>query len=323
MNFSFAPIKSLDGCTSTSTSPFDPLSIRAYKNSPTPFFEKLHRGLTCPIRLLPNFLIIGTQKGGTTSLYHYLQTHPSIASAARKEVHFFDRRSNLHKGLAWYRGHFPTRVEKYYVQHLLGQAFLTGEATPEYLFLPHIPQRVAQILPHVKLVVLLRNPVDRAYSQYQHAVLQGHETRSFEEAITAQQASIAREQALILQDEEYEQYTYMQHCYLTRGIYVDQLQRWLRLFPREQFLILKSEAFYADPAVTLKAVLDFLNVPVSELQLKKSAYKAYNTNHYVPMDTTLRKRLMAFFEPHNARLYDYLGINFGWDKEKGSDKTSL
>jgi hypothetical protein len=314
MNFSFATTKFANVEPSASTSPPDPLSIRAYKNSPTPLFEKLYRGLSCPVRLLPDFLIIGTQKGGTTSLYRYLQTHPSIASAKKKEVHFFDRRSNLRKGLAWYRGHFPTKVEKYYVQHLLCQAFLTGEATPEYLFLPHIPKRVAQVLPHVKLIVLLRNPVDRAYSQYQHAILQGHETRLFEEAINAQEANITEEQAHILQDEDYERYTSMQYCYLSRGIYVDQLQRWLRHFPRGQFLILKSEDFYAHPAITVKAALDFLNVPASVPQLNKSDYKAYNTNHYVQMDTTLRKRLIAFFEPHNARLYDYLGINFGWDK---------
>lgn len=278
-----------------------------------PLVEKLYRGLTCPIRLLPDFLIIGTQKGGTTSLYNYLQTHPSIASAARKEVHFFDRRGNLDKGLTWYRGHFPTRAEKYFAQYLCGQAFLTGEATPEYLFLPHIPKMVVRVLPQVKLIVLLRNPVDRAYSQYQHAVVQGHETHSFEEAINYQEARIARERAKILQDKDYERYTYMQHCYLMRSIYVDQFQRWMSLFPREQFLILKSEEFYADPAITLKQVLDFLNLPASELQLRKSRYKAYNNNHYPKMDSALRKRLIAFFEPYNADLYDFLGVDFGWN----------
>jgi len=263
---------------------------------------------------LPDFLIIGAQKGGTTSLYNYLQAYPYIGSAARKEVHFFDRRSNLNKGLSWYRGHFPTRVEQYFTQRLRQQAFLTGEATPEYLFLPHIPEQVARVLPHVKLIVLLRHPVDRAYSQYQHAVVQGHEIRSFEEAINAQEASLAEEQASILQDEDYEHYTYMQHCYLMRSIYIDQLQRWIHLFPREQFLILKSEEFYADPAITLKQVLGFLNVPTSEVELRKSEYKPYYANHYATMDMALHKRLIAFFEPYNALLYDFLGVNLGWDK---------
>ena len=291
-----------------------PLVLQGQRESPTPLPEKLYRGLTAPIRLLPDFLIIGAQKGGTTSLYNYLQTHPCIRSAERKEVHFFDRRSNLHKGLMWYRGHFPTRVERSVARHLGQRSFWTGEATPEYLFLPHIPQQVVKVLPQTKLIVLLRNPVDRAYSQYQHAVVQGHETRSFAEAINAQQASLVEEQAKILCDEEYEPYTYMQHCYLLRSIYIDQLQRWMDLFPREQFLILKSEAFYADPAFTLKQVLDFLDVPTSEIQLRKGDYKPYYSNRYPEMDKALRKHLISFFEPYNRRLYDFLGIDFGWNR---------
>ncbi len=304
------PINSPPRGSSASTPPV----LQGQKDSPTLLLEKLYRGLTSPTRLLPDFLIIGAQKGGTTSLYNYLQAHPCIAPAERKEVHFFDRRSNLNKGLTWYRGHFPAWVEKYYVQHFRQQAFLTGEATPEYLFLPHIPSKVVKVLPHVKLIILLRNPVNRAYSQYQHAVVQGHETRSFEEAINAQEACLTEEQANLLQDEDYERYTYMQHCYLLRSIYIDQLQRWMHLFPREQFLILKSEALYADPAAILKQVLDFLDVPTSEIQLRKSNYKPYYANHYSEMDTGLRKRLITFFEPYNARLYDFLGVDFGWNR---------
>lgn len=295
------------------SSPSTPTVLEGQRHSPTPRLEKLYRGLTSPIRLLPDFLIIGAQKGGTTSLYNYLQAHPSIGSAARKEVHFFDRRLNLNKGRTWYQGHFPTRVEKYFAHDLHLQAFLTGEATPEYLFLPHIPSCVARMLPQVKLIALLRNPIDRAYSQYQHAVVQGYETCSFQEAINYQEARIGEEQAKILQDNDYERYTYMQHCYLLRGIYVDQLQRWMRLFPREQFLILKSEEFYADPTITLKQVVDFLNIPTSESILRKNQYKPYYANYYSEMDTALRKRLIAFFEPYNARLYDFLGIHFDWD----------
>ena len=149
------------------------LVLQGQRHEPLPLLEKLSRGLTSPIRLLPDFLIIGAQKGGTTSLYNYVQAQPCVAPAARKEVHFFDRRLNLNKGLTWYRGHFPTRVEQYSARHLRLQPFLTGEATPEYLFLPHIPHIVARVLPVIKLILLLRNPVDRAYSQYQHAVVQG------------------------------------------------------------------------------------------------------------------------------------------------------
>src|SRR5947208_4822180 len=136
------------------------------RESATPRLEKLYLGVTAPIRLLPDFLVIGAQRGGTTSLYHYLQAHPCIKLANTKDTHFFDKKYN--KGLTWYRGHFPIWLEKAYAQQVRRQTFVMGEASPSYLFHPHVPKRVKQALPHVKLIVLLRNPVDRAYSQYYH-----------------------------------------------------------------------------------------------------------------------------------------------------------
>ena len=284
----------------------------AQRVSTTSPLEKLYRGVTSSIRLLPDFLIIGTQRGGTTSLYHYLEAHPCIEPATTKEIHFFDRRVN--KGLAWYRGHFPTSIEKYYVERLRGRAFVTGEASPSYLFHPHAPKRIAKALPHTKLIVLLRNPIDRAYSQYYHSLELGYESLPFEEAIEGEEERTAREREKILKDESYESYAYKHLSYLTRGIYVDQLRVWMDLFPREQFLILKSEDFYADPGATLKRVLDFLNLPEMETQVRAKEYKQYNNTTYSKMDPALRKRLVEYFEPHNARLYEFLGVDFGWDK---------
>ncbi len=258
-------------------------------------------------------MIIGTQRGGTTSLFHYLEAHPCIRSAVNKDLHFFDRKYN--KGLAWYRGHFPTGIEKYYAQKIRGHAFLTGEASPSYLFHPHAPGRVAKAVPHVKLIVLLRNPVSRAYSQYHHAVELGHETLSFEEAIQGEEERTAGEQKKMLQDEHYYSEEFKHRSYLTKGIYVEQLQAWMALFPREQFLILKSEEFYADPAAAFKQTLTFLNIPEMELTLEKQTFKPYNNNVYPSkLDAAMRKRLIEYFDPHNARLYDFLGVNFDWDK---------
>lgn len=280
---------------------------------PIPALEKFYRGITYPIRILPDFLIIGTQRGGTTSLFHYLQGHPSIKPAVNKDLHFFDRKYN--KGLPWYQGHFPTRAERYYIQHFRGRSFLTGEASPSYMFHPHTPERIAQAIPSVKLIVMLRNPVSRAYSQYHHAVELGHETLSFEEAIETEKERVATEEQKILENEYYYSDTYKHRSYLTKGIYVDQLQKWMGFFPREQFLILKSEDFYADPSATFKQVLTFLNVPETELQLEKKEYKNYNNNVYSSkMDSAMRTRLIEYFEPHNARLYDFLGVNFDWDR---------
>jgi len=281
--------------------------------STTPLLQKVYRGITSPIRLLPDFLIIGTQRGGTTSLYHYLQGHPCIQPSTIKEIHFFDRRFN--KGLSWYRGHFPTRLGKYYSQRVRQQPFVTGEASPSYLFHPHAPGRVAQVLPGARLIVLLRNPVDRAYSQYFHAIELGHESLSFEEAIEEEEERTARERERILADERYYSHAYKHRSYLTRGIYVEQLRAWMELFGRQQFLILKSEDFYADPAGTLKQVLAFLQLPETEPVLNKGEYEQFNTNTYSSkMDPALRQRLIEYFRPHNARLYDYLGADFGWDR---------
>ncbi len=283
-----------------------------YEGLPIPLHSKLYRGATASLRVLPDFLIIGTQRGGTTSLYRYLKAHPCIAAPSYKDVHFFDRR--YRKGLLWYRGHFPTVWEKAYAQHVLRRPFLTGEASPSYLFHPYAPQRVAQTLPHVKLIALLRNPVSRAYSQYHHAVELGFETRSMEEALRDEEELVAREREKILKDEYYYSDEYKHRSYLTKGIYVDQLQEWMRFIPREQFLILKSEDLYKNAVATFKQVLTFLNLPDNELAVEKPDYKQYNTNTYTSkLDAAMRTRLVEYFKPHNARLYEFLGVDLGWD----------
>src|SRR5579885_2674785 len=140
---------------------------------------RFYRTITSSIRLLPDFIIIGTQRGGTTSLYAYLGQHPQIAPAVIKEVHFFD--NNYERGVGWYRTQFPFLIEKSIAKNIGQQNFITGEASPYYLFHPHVPERAAKVVPGAKLIVLLRNPIDRAYSHYYHEVELGHEKLSFEQ----------------------------------------------------------------------------------------------------------------------------------------------
>jgi sulfotransferase family protein len=168
----------------------------------------------------------------------------------------------------------------------------------------------------VKLIVLLRNPVDRAYSQYHFEVELGRETLPFEDALEHEETRITKEGKKILADERYVSFDHSRYSYMARGIYVDQLQTWMSFFPREQFLILKSEDFYTDPATALEQVSEFLNLPKLEPYERNKQYRQHNYNNtpYPKMDAALRKRLIEFFEPHNSRLYDFLGINFGWDK---------
>jgi hypothetical protein len=277
----------------------------------TPFLKlaaKAPRALTAGIRLLPDFLIIGAQRCGTTSLQRYLIQHPCVAPGFRKEVHFFDR--NLRKGVTWYRGHFPSAPYKYYVKTILGRGFMTGEASAAYIFYPHAPRKILETVPHAKLIVLLRNPVDRAYSHYQHEVSLKYETLPFEQAIEQEPERLNGEREKMLADEDYESRSYRHHSYLSRGMYVDQLAIWLRLFPREQILIVKSEDFFAEPSRIFHEVLRFLELPGWELP----EYKPYNAREYRTMNAATRKRLTQYFAPHNRRLGELLGRNFSWEQ---------
>ncbi|HEV2894458.1 MAG TPA: sulfotransferase, partial [Actinomycetota bacterium] len=147
---------------------------------------------TAGLRLLPDYLIIGAQRAGTTSLHRYLIQHPGVRTTLRtKGVHFFD--TAYGRGMSWYASRFPTKLTAWYVARRHGVELRTGEASPYYLFHPHVPARVAEHLPQVRLIALLRDPVGRAYSHYQHEVARGFETLSFEEAIEAEPARLAGE----------------------------------------------------------------------------------------------------------------------------------
>jgi hypothetical protein len=243
-------------------------------------------------RRLPDFIIIGTQRGGTTSLYRYLSEHPEIGAALRKEVHYFDRYYD--KGLDWYLAHFPEA----------GQAPVVGEASPYYLFHPAVPERVRAAIPRGKFIALLRNPVDRAYSQYQMKVRHGFESLSFEEAIAAERERLSSSDDPLSS-------AWRHHYYLGRGLYLDQLQRWLTVFPREQLLIVKSEEMFEEPGRIVQQTLAFLGLPPRSSR----RYKAFHLAEYAAMNPATRRRLRDYFAPHNRQLYALLDHDFGWDDE--------
>ncbi len=252
---------------------------------------------------LPDYLIIGAQKGGTTTLHSILEEHPHVVPATLKEVHYFDSRKFEQRGMGWYRTHFP-RLERED-----GRTLITGEASPYYLYHPLVPRRAARELPEVKLIALLRNPVDRAYSDYQHRLSDGIETLSFEGAIEAEAERIRGEKEKMFADESYVSRNLRRYAYLDRGVYVDQLREWHEFFGEEQLLVLKSEDLFKRTAETVERVLDFLGLSAWE---REAFGKGKNRRSYEPMSPRTRERLEAFFEPHNQRLYDYLGRDFGW-----------
>lgn len=266
-------------------------------------FWKTLRVLTAARRTLPDYLVIGVQKGGTTSLHHYLEENRRVIPAFKKEVKFFD--CNFGNGLSWYRSHFPFKNQMVTAD---GKRALTGEASPYYIYHPAAPSRTAQTLPSAKLILLLRDPVERAYSHYQHNVRTGREDLSFEAALEMEPERLDGEVERILADPNYPLFKHMHYSYLDKGIYLPQIQRWLAVFPKENLLILKSEDFYRDPAGVLEEVTTFLGLPPME----RSNWKPYNQGEYSGMDDRTRRRLNDYFRPHNAALSDFLGRDFTW-----------
>jgi hypothetical protein len=257
-------------------------------------------------RMTPQFVIIGVQKGGTTSLYHLLCQHPSIEPAARKEVHYFD--IEYHRGRRWYQSQFPSALSQFVSRHLQRMNTITGEASPYYMFHPYAMQRLAHDLPGTKLIVLLRNPVERAYSHYHHEVKLKVETLSFEEAIAKEEERLGGEIAKMLKDQQYQSFNHRHFSYLSRGVYVDQLNTVFKLFSRNQILILKSEDFFTRTADVLEETCSFLQLTPRQ----SSGFDRLNEGRYSKMKPEMQEFLRAYFAPHNQRLYECLGRDFGW-----------
>jgi hypothetical protein len=258
------------------------------------------RLLTAGARLLPSFLIIGAQRSGTSSLFRYLAEHPRLRPPNRKEIHYFDL--NFDKGLSWYAQHFPLRSVRDRLR------YFTFEATPYYLFHPLVPSRVAETLDTPKFLVLLRNPIDRAFSHYSREVRLKRETRSFEDAISSELQDIQREElSLLARQVEYSR-THQHFSYLSRGVYWSQLERWYACFDRSRFLILKSEEFYADASSRLRQVCEFLEIDT----LRLNAYPVYQKGANESLEPGTRRRLAAFFEQHNHRLRQLVDMDLQW-----------
>ncbi len=261
------------------------------------------RVATWSFRMLPTFVVIGSQRGGTTSLYEYLIQHPLISRARHKEVHFFDIAYRY--GESWYRAQFPLKAWRY----LPGKrGLITGEASPYYLLHPLAPERAAKLIPNARLIALLRDPVDRAISEYHHEKRHGWETLPIEEAFDAEQSRIGGELEKIQADPLYHSLELQHHSYVTRGQYVEQLERWFKHFPREQVLIMSSEFFYGHPAAAMQRIYEHIGLPPHTLP----RYEPFNQGSYNPADEAIRQRLTEHYAPYNERLFELLGERFDW-----------
>jgi hypothetical protein len=255
-------------------------------------------------RALPDFIIIGAMKSGTSSLFTFLSQHPQLIAASRKEVHFFDgglkpTKDNYAQGPAWYREHFPLKRD-------ISAGQKTFEASPLYIFNPLAPRRIAELLPSVKLIAILRNPTDRAISHY------FHETRKGRESLPIMSALLAEDERLrpVLQAQDYKSSTYIHCSFKSRGRYREQLDRYVDLFGPEQMLILGAEKFYADPTSSLQQVCRFVGVDESYTPADLRP-RNVGTNRSA-VDPEVYEYLDDYFGSHNQALYELVGEDFGW-----------
>ena len=268
------------------------------------FFRRNIFGITGPLRVLPDFIIIGSMKCGTTSLYYDICEHPCASPAAYDEIGFFD--SNFHLGLNWYRSMFPRKKQIEDVRQKEGIA-ITGEDTPFYFWNPVAAKRIQKLLPNIKLITILRNPIDRAYSEYQDLVSSESNSPSFETFIE-NEINTRRKDSSLITEENFEIFN-QKNSYLLKGIYVDQLKIWAGLFPKEQIFTLSTENLNSEPITALESVFQYLNLPdykIKNIQRQKQ-------KKYVPMNSQTRKILIEFFKPHNERLFKFIGKKFEWD----------
>jgi hypothetical protein len=249
----------------------------------------------------PDFLIIGVQKGGTSSLFAWLAQHPSLSLPEQKELHYFD--INYHRGFFWYQDLFPDMIPE--------RNLRSGEASPYYLFHPLVPPRIKECCPDVKLLILLRNPSDRAYSHYMMQRSRGIEPyTSFEDAIGAESFRLKGEEERIISEPGYISYNHQKFSYLARGLYFRQISRWLEYFPLKQFLFIQSEKFYSDPLAALKKVYGFLGID----ETVPENLTPQNTNQYPPMQESTRVYLNKYFQCDMDQLAGLLGNEYAiWD----------
>jgi len=243
------------------------------------------------VGMLPGLIIPGAMKAGTTSLFAHLAGHPQLVPAAGKETHYFDWHTR--RGPAWYARQFRRRP-----------GLLAFEATPYYMFEPRVPRLVRELVPDVKLVFLLRDPVDRAFSHYHNNRRLGREPLGFEEALAAEEERLAGEEERMFADPTYVSEPHRLYSYCGRGLYAMQIERWLRHFPAAQMRFVDARRLFADPRGVLADVLAFLGLDPWE---PADCQPRNQGRHDDAMAPHTRARLRAFFEPHERRLADLIG----------------
>ncbi|MBE9047933.1 tetratricopeptide repeat protein [Pleurocapsales cyanobacterium LEGE 10410] len=242
----------------------------------------------------PDFIIAGASKSGTSSIYYYLSRHPQILLSHKKEIDFYWK--NFDRGIDWYLAHFPSISDR--------PDFLTGEATPNYLRFPQIAQRIKDTFPQTKIIILLRNPVDRAISWHYHKLNTGLTKVALETAIATEIERLAT-----VSETEIINTGFYDPDNIISSLYIYKIKAWIEFLGREQFLILKSEEFYARPLEVMAEVFNFLGLSNCTLD----NYPKVNAGSYNRVAPNIRKTLSEYFAPYNRQLEEYLGMQFDWE----------
>ncbi|ELS04094.1 sulfotransferase family protein [Xenococcus sp. PCC 7305] len=247
----------------------------------------------------PEFSIIGAMKGGTTSLYQYITQHPHVIPAIKKEIHFFDK--NHQKGIDWYLSHFPFIINN--------RNYISGEASPGYLT-NDIGKYILELFPNMKIICLLRNPVERSISHYFHNVKLGYEKNSIEHAMGLSVNNLSTFSKLSTLEER--EKLLKHNSYINHSLYAYHLEKWLNIIPLEQILIIKSEDLFESPEETVSKIVKFLGIK----EFNNIQYKAYNSGTYFQkVSSDIIEDLSSAFMPYNSQLIEKLGININWHNQ--------
>lgn len=262
---------------------------------------------------LPDAYIIGFAKCGTTSLFEYLTEHNDVRSGFIKEVHYFDHASRYVRGINWYRSNFPLSIQRAIRTKLLHKKMIVVDATPRYINHPHAMHRIKKTTPNAKFIVVLRNPIERAYSHYNmnaNVMRVVNEDLTFSEAIRQESQRISGEYEKMEQDESYYSTEYYGHGYGEGGLYSRWLKKWMNEFPNS-ILVLDNDSLRTDTQKTLDTVTDFLGLDRQKLRdLSRRNVGQYDNSQ---IDDETRAYLAEYYSKPNAELYSLLGHDLGWD----------
>jgi len=261
---------------------------------------------------MPDFMIVGAKRAASTSLWNYVVRHPNVLpmfpSRQRiKGTSFFS--TKFDEGERWYRSHFTSGTHRWFRGRIDGVRPLTGEATPYYLFHPLAPERASALVPEARIVVILRNPIDRAYSHYRERARHGAEPLSFEDALDAEADRLEGEEARIIGVPGYVSHAHEHLSYVAQGRYAPMLERWFGVYPRDHVLVLLNEDLDGDRDAVLDRLFGFLELPA----WRPPALERYNYHPDPAMSPDTRERLARTFAEDNRRLESLIGRNLsGW-----------